>query len=851
MFAVMHKRVKSLKNRFFLSCTLFAVLVCTAVILVLYSQYTAASNAAVLNTGAGIIQRVSSFIDGDKFEHLARTLDTNDPYYEKARYWLNRVKNESLCKSLFTAAPYTKDIHRFIIDGNDMGESDFRKLGQEQKIDDYGELYIRAYSTRYEQYSPSIKYKQEILAAVYAPIFNSTGNVVGVIGCQFDAAQIHQDVNANFFRFVLFFGLLFFVGLLIWYYMVRIVRLRFQELENMAKKAESASVAKSVFLAHMSHEIRTPMNAIIGMSDLALRDYGKPKGLEYIGNIKRAGENLLTIINDILDFSKIESGRTEILRLRYALPSLLNDVTAITRARLVNMPIEFTMDIDEDIPCELYGDETRVRQVLLNLLSNAVKYTQQGFIYFSFRGVRSGSQITLTVIVADSGVGIKPDDLPNLFDRFSRFDINHNRHVEGAGLGLAITRSLCRMMGGDVAVESKYGEGSAFTATVVQEVANDKPIGNLSGYESHESNVSVIRYKAPNVNVMIVDDVEVNLAVAKDLLEPYQMNITTCMSGFEAIELVRQQHIDLIFMDHMMPEMDGIETTKKIRALGGQYQKLPIVALTANALVEMRETFLSNGFNDFLAKPINTSRLKRCVEKWIPKEQLRERTIPKKDGGDSTVSVIFTIDGIDTATGLLRSSSLERYINTLEIFCRDSDSRTATFMMFSRNLHNGTTVSEKQLHLFDIDAHAIKSAAANVGADKLSRLAAVLEKAAKAGDMGVISTNLDVFIDEITTTTEKIRSAVTAFHDGNASGQTSSIVAGGSEHIRELFHDLEMLLADGKMDMTAIDAAVKRLKDQPVESETRAVINKIAFHILMAEFDEALAAVKNAANETV
>ncbi|MDR0867995.1 MAG: response regulator [Planctomycetota bacterium] len=394
---------------------------------------------------------------------------------------------------------------------------------------------------------------------------------------------------------------------------------RNQELVVLNRAAQAASDAKSSFLAQMSHEIRTPMNAIVGMSELARREYGTPLGLERIGDIQQSGANLLAIINDILDFSKIEAGGLTVNCAPYEIASVFNDTRHIIESRIGEKPLTFTCSIAPEIPARLLGDAVRVRQILLNLLSNAVKYTPRGFVkFFADCEFIDATSARLTFIVDDSGIGIKPEDLPALFGKFKRLDGNQNASIEGTGLGLSIARNLCRAMGGDIAVTSEYRRGSTFTATIMQKYEDRRPLGDISVSVAAAETGESVRFTAPAARVLVVDDIATNLKVAKGLLADYQMQIDTCLSGADAVALARKNEYDLIFMDHMMPEMDGIEATKLIRELGERERNLPIVALTANAVSGMREMFLASGFNDFLSKPIDTEKLNALLEQWLP-----------------------------------------------------------------------------------------------------------------------------------------------------------------------------------------------------------------------------------------
>ena len=387
-----------------------------------------------------------------------------------------------------------------------------------------------------------------------------------------------------------------------------------KSLHKTMDSLEATSRYKSEFLARMSHEIRTPMNAILGMSELALREQTLESTREHIFTIKKSGTNLLSIINDILDFAKIESGKLEIIPTDYLFSSLIGDVTNIIKIKMLESRLEFRMDIDNQIPTALFGDEARIRQVVLNILNNAIKYTSVGFVSLTARGVLvDADNLVLTIEVADSGRGIKEEDIAVLFKDFTQFDQEKNKGIEGTGLGLAITQNLVTAMGGNISVRSEYGKGSTFTIALPQ---------GISHKETFDDEKTALLFEAPNVRVLVVDDVMINRTVAKGLLSMYEIQVHLCASGEEAIETVQTEEYDIVFMDHMMPGMDGIETTAAIRNLEGErFQKLPIVALTANAIAGVEEMFLMHGFNDYLSKPINTRKLNAILVKWIPMDK--------------------------------------------------------------------------------------------------------------------------------------------------------------------------------------------------------------------------------------
>jgi signal transduction histidine kinase/ActR/RegA family two-component response regulator len=400
-----------------------------------------------------------------------------------------------------------------------------------------------------------------------------------------------------------------------------------EESCNLSRKRSQESQAKSSFLARISHDLRTPMNAISGMSELALREYGEPAGRDYLNDIQSACADLLAIVNDLLDISRIESGKLEILDADYDLSALLGDALRIVRIHLMDKPLEFSVALSPDLPSALTGDRVRIQQILQNLLSNAIKYTPKGFVRLEVSARKLDAHaVQLSFAVSDSGLGIRAEDQPRLFEEFARFDTALSKQP-GTGLGLPIARSLARALGGDILVKSAYGEGSTFTATVVQSCRDFSSRACLPLHAEGQSRRLPPPFLAPAARVLAVDDDRLNLKLATGLLAPYGMQVDTARNGLEAIEMAKRNNYDLIFMDHMMPGLDGVEATRAIRALrystgDERFTRVPVVSLTANALAGMREMFLENGFNDFLSKPIELPKLQQVLAKWLPKGKI-------------------------------------------------------------------------------------------------------------------------------------------------------------------------------------------------------------------------------------
>ncbi|MDR2572618.1 MAG: response regulator [Oscillospiraceae bacterium] len=524
--------------------------------------------------------------------------------------------------------------------------------------------------------------------------------------------------------------------------------LQINEKEEAIQTAVSANRSKTAFLISISHEIRTPMNAIIGMLELLTHESLTSHQLGYIKDIRHSATSLLTIINDLLDMSKIESGKMELLPTDYDFYAFLDNIHSMFTYASEEKGLKFKFDVDEDIPHYLYGDDIRLRQVIINIIGNAVKFTEKGYVWLRILNENTH----LIFEVTDTGKGIKKEDIKDLFNAFQQTDTDKNREIIGTGLGLAICKSFVEMMGGSITVDSVYETGSTFTITIPMVKGDGEKVKAAIMPKGK-------KLSAPNAKILVVDDNEFNLKVAVGLLKLSEIIAETADSGYAAVDMVLKKDYDIVFMDHMMPGMDGVEATDAIRAFGGKYKEMCIIALTANAVEGAREFFLENGFDDFVSKPVDTRELLTALEKWLPKKLMIESEDSSGDSGDfgtdsdnddtddcgisadtsdfddseklsssedNFLDIIFRIKEINLAVGLKGAAGIESlYFETVELCCEQLPTECNKM---SQCMSNG------DIYLFGISVHAMKSMLATIGAMGLSETAQKLEMAAKAGD---------------------------------------------------------------------------------------------------------------------
>ena len=547
--------------------------------------------------------------------------------------------------------------------------------------------------------------------------------------------------------------------------------------KNMLEQLVRANEAKSQFLANMSHEIRTPINGILGMDSMLLKECKDEVLREYAKNIRSAGQSLLSIINDILDISKIESGKLEILPIKYELFSILNDCYNLTKAKLQEKPLEFEIRVNENLPSWLYGDEVRIRQIINNFLSNAVKYTKQGKVTFCLDyEQKSDEQIQLVISVADTGIGIREEDLGKLFTSFTRIEEKRNRNIEGTGLGLSLTKNLVDLMGGEVIVESTYGRGSCFTARIPQKIVDATPMGDFSRrYQQYlsSSDDDTLSFSAPEAKILVVDDVEMNLKVVKGLLKETQIQIDTAASGRQCLERVKTTRYDVIFLDHMMPEMDGIETLQNMKLLKDNLNReVPVIMLPANAIVGDKEEYIQAGFTDYLTKPIQETELLAMLVKYLPEEHMEvpgteeHMEVPETEehmevpGTEEHMEVPGTEEpgmAVDTRKSeMSRMQQLEKLegidIRTGLLYCMNDEDfyveMLGEYLESDLMLELEQVFSDEDWGNYRTLVHALKSTSLTIGAVHLSGQAKELETAAKNGDADYIRSHHKAVLEE-------------------------------------------------------------------------------------------------------
>ena len=628
------------------------------------------------------------------------------------------------------------------------------------------------------------------------------------------------------------FGLLMLLVMIGAYYLSRIlVKARENDELRKAKAiAEETAKAKGDFLANMSHEIRTPINAILGLNEMILREAEDETILDYSESIKAAGSTLLGLINDVLDFSKIESGKIDILPVDYDLSSVLGDLVNMISTRADQKGLALKTDFDPNTPKMLNGDEIRIKQVITNLLTNAVKYTEKGSVTFKVGFERSQKEqdvVFLSVSVEDTGIGIREEDMDRLFGEFERIEESRNRYVEGTGLGMSITKSLLDMMGSSLEVKSRYGEGSSFSFVLKQKVVSPSPLGDYAAsYREHLMKHQKYKeaFTAPDAHILVVDDNLMNLTVFKGLVKKTLIKVDTAEDGNSALALTKDKKYDIIFLDHMMPGKDGIETLKEVKIQAdGKNAETPEICLTANAISGSREIYTAAGFDEYLTKPIDAERLEELLLSFLPEEKITKteqfRTEATgadgendEDGGvviPPELEKLGEQDWIDVDTGVRNSGSAEAYMPLLGIFYSSIAEKTEELERF---------YAQNDIQNYTIKVHALKSSARIIGAAQFGEKAQKLEDAGKSGDIAYIRENHAAFLKEFQSFSEPLSLLF-------EKEETSDKPAADPELMEAVFEELRLAADD--MDCDRLEGILQEMEEYSIPDKYAELWKKI------------------------
>jgi len=612
------------------------------------------------------------------------------------------------------------------------------------------------------------------------------------------------------FRALILLLIILVIALVVWFAAkisnMAIINRQYEQIKEAKEEAEYANQAKSRFLANMSHEIRTPINAVLGMDEMILRESSEKEIRNYASDIYTSANTLLSLINDILDSSKIESGKMEIVPVEYDPATLIRDLVNMISQRARAKDLKLHVHVAEDIPSQLYGDDVRVRQVVTNILTNAVKYTPSGSVTLSVTGRRDGEDEILTFSVEDTGIGIKEEDLPKLFEAYRRIEEGRNRHIEGTGLGMNITIQLLALMSSKLEVESVYGKGSRFWFDLRQKIVDETPLGNFENTLLNPGEVYSYEggFEAPDAKILVVDDNEMNLKVFKSLLKVTKIQVTTATGGREAIELASKEIFNIIFTDHMMPDMDGIETLHHLKELPN-CKYVPIYVLTANAVTGAREQYMEEGFDGFISKPIVSDKLEQVIRENLPEDMIHplsgeNETARSQGQGSSVPDDLPSVEGLDWSYAWLHLPDLELLTSSLkefyEVLMLNADKLQGMYEKLPES---------EAVEAYRIQVHAMKSTAATVGIVPLAGMAKMLEFAAKDGNIDTIRYMHDIFIREWRSYGEKLRGV---FGLGEDDGKERP--EGNRQELLSMLGELSPAMEE--LDVDTADALVEKMR---------------------------------------
>lgn len=602
----------------------------------------------------------------------------------------------------------------------------------------------------------------------------------------------------------------------------RTVRL-LQQVQLDKIDAINAKEARSRFLANMSHELRTPINSVLGLNTMILRECDDENIRKYARDIQSAGKSLLSVINDILDFSKIDSGKMEIVPVDYDFSSIINDLNNMIRPKAIEKGLIFTIDVEENLPAWYRGDDVRIKQILINLLTNAVKYTSSGEVALRVFGEKIGDEEELLFSVSDTGIGIKQEDLQKLNQEFVRIEESRNRNIEGTGLGINIVSELLKLMNSKLEVKSVYGEGSDFSFRLIQPIVKAEPIGDINERIMYTTDTTQynVAFAIPDCRLLVVDDNSMNRVVFINLLKDMECVIDEAESGFECLEMINDKKYDIIFMDHMMPDMDGVETFHRIKKMEGCINAdTPVVILTANAISGARDQYMSEGFNDYLTKPIDTDKLEAMIGELIPDNKKRASSKKQKDNkAKETFEIDLPyIDGVEWNSAFQKLKNeviLRKSIENFSVMAK-SDLDQLQVMYDKLNANQ----SEETFSEYRIKVHAMKSNAATIGAYHVAGLAKYLEYAARDKDINVINKLMDVFANEWLTLKKSIDEAFDLIAESD-----DNLTPIDPDELKELLEILKAAMDE--FDYDRADAVVEELSEHSYAEREKEFLEKV------------------------